>query len=498
MPPSSSVLNLIITLHRAAEMFKVGVFVIHRELTTGTAMQPTVTATLRQGKREIQIGGRVASSVDAAALQQAREQKPTLIPQPLGLAPSFGFGDRLGLATPGHVLAMQQAGGGIAPIFAQQSIREMTRTQRTPRDVMDDATFGAILGTWEGICGADADHLKTPADIDHTAAVGFCFFTLDPSGEVDAHADDYSAADLDAAFSKVRGEVDWVDAYKSKTIKLPSGATIDLRETAVKKAAVKYGRAINLAVSLSNHAAQVSKARGAGFEIELSVDETPQPTTLAEHYIIADQCLKRGMKLVSLAPRFIGDFEKGVDYIGDLKALEKSLADHAAIAELLGPYKLSLHSGSDKLSIYTMFSRQTKGRFHVKTAGTSYLEALRVVARHDLSLFRRIIEFSRGRYDTDKATYHVSATLKSAPPAAELKDARALERAYLGLWDEVKGPEGLSNPGRQILHCTFGSVLTDAALKKEVLSVLEGNPKAYQEILADHFGRHLKSLRKGM
>ena len=82
------------------------------------------------------------------------------------------------------------------------------------------------------------------------------------------------------------------------------------------------------------------------------------------------------MKLVSLAPRFIGDFEKGVDYKGDLAALETSLADHAAIAEMLGPYKLSLHSGSDKLSMYPAFARATKGRFHVKTAGTSYLEAL--------------------------------------------------------------------------------------------------------------------------
>ena len=89
------------------------------------------------------------------------------------------------------------------------------------------------------------------------------------------------------------------------------------------------------------------------------------------------------MKLVSLAPRYIGDFEKGVDYKGDVAALERSLRDHAAIAEMLGPYKLSLHSGSDKLSMYPALARATKGRFHVKTAGTSYLEALRVVARHD-------------------------------------------------------------------------------------------------------------------
>src|SRR5947209_6215717 len=122
-----------------------------------------------------------------------------LTPRPLGLAASFGFGDRLGVATPGHVAAMRAAGGDIQPIFAQQSIREMTRTNRTPRQVMDDATKGARAAGWEGICGADADHLKTPEDIERTAEVGFCFFTLDPSGEVDANADDYSAAQIEEA-----------------------------------------------------------------------------------------------------------------------------------------------------------------------------------------------------------------------------------------------------------------------------------------------------------
>jgi len=86
------------------------------------------------------------------------------------------------------------------------------------------------------------------------------------------------------------------------------------------------------------------------------------------------------------------------------------------LARTLGPYKLSLHSGSDKLSMYPALARATKGKFHVKTAGTSYLEALRVVARHEESLFRRIIDFARDRYDTDKATYNVSATLDMLPP----------------------------------------------------------------------------------
>jgi len=416
----------------------------------------------------------------------------------LGLSPSFGFGDRIGLATPGHVESMKRSGGGIEPIYPQQSIREMTRTCRTSEQVMSEAIEGMRQAGWSGKTGADADHLKTNEDVDVTAAVGFTFFTIDPSGNVDAHADDYDEVALRDKFGSVKSEVDWFDKYNGKTVKLSSGTTVDLTEEACMRAAVKYGKAITHALQLARHIEKVHAELGRDYEIELSVDETEQPTTLAEHYIIADQCLSHDMKLISLAPRFIGDFEKGVDFKGDVVALEKSLNDHAAIADLLGPYKLSLHSGSDKVSMYTAFARATKGRFHVKTAGTSYLEALRVVARHDDALFRRIVEFARSRYDTDKATYHVSATLASAPPADQVSSAAELEKIYLENWSDVPQGKGFTNPGRQILHCTFGSVLTEAELGPLVRSVLESHVDTYTDVLADHFSRHLEALRAGM
>src|SRR5882724_4334558 len=98
-------------------------------------------------------------------------------PVALGLDPSFGFGDRLGLATPGHVMSLKRAGSGIKPIFPQQSIREMTRTNRSPQQVMDDALRGMQQAGYTGPTGADADHLKTPEDVNRTADVGFVFFT---------------------------------------------------------------------------------------------------------------------------------------------------------------------------------------------------------------------------------------------------------------------------------------------------------------------------------
>ena len=84
-------------------------------------------------------------------------------------------------------------------------------------------------------------------------------------------------------------------------------------------------RAIRLGQCIQDEAT----ARHQPFEIEVSVDETDQPTSLAEHYIIADQLRAAGVAIISLAPRFLGDFEKGVDFIGDGAALEVSIADHA-------------------------------------------------------------------------------------------------------------------------------------------------------------------------
>ncbi len=419
-------------------------------------------------------------------------------PTPLGLKPSFGFGDRIGLATAGHVAALQRWGAGIEPIFAQQSIREMTRTGRSAECVMADALDAAAAAGYTGPQGADADHLKTREDVDRTSAAGFCFFTIDPSAYVDAQADNYDLATLRAKFAAVREKITWFDLYNGKSISLSTGSVIEITEEAALRAAVKYGIAINEAVDLAHYIAEVSAKAGRDYEIELSVDETEQPTTLAEHYIIADQVIARGMKLVSLAPRFIGSLEKGVDYIGDLAALDKTLDDHAAIAKLLGPYKLSLHSGSDKISMYTALARATGGLFHVKTAGTSYLEALRVVALHDAPLFRRIVAFARDHYDTDKATYHVHATLADALAPEAVSSDKELEKIYLECWEDVPAGKGFTAPGRQILHCTFGSVLTHPEFGPAVRATLQAHPQTYIDVLTVHFGKHLEALKAGL
>jgi hypothetical protein len=410
---------------------------------------------------------------------------PSVSPTLLGLEPSFGFGDRLGSATPGHLEAYMTYGAGICPIFAQQSIREMDRTGRTPQDVICDAAKAISAEGFSEQWGADADHLKTLADVDSTVVAGYTFFTIDPSDYVDEDADDYAPEILDSKFHAIQPEIGWVDSYLGRTVRLRS-LEIEFNELTVRRAAVKYGRAINHSRAVADHIRQATERSGGIHEIELSVDETPQPTSFAEHFIIADQCLESGMNLVSLAPRYIGVFEKGIDYRGDLEALEKSLNGHMEIVRALGPYKLSLHSGSDKLSIYPLVARATGGLFHVKTAGTSYLEALRVVAQHDVALFRRIIDFSRCCFEADRATYHISSELELVPPAEDIASTD-LESVYLD-----------RDCGRQVLHVTFGSVLTDVYLGPAIREILHSEPTTHQQVLTSHFEQHLCALRAGM
>ncbi len=150
------------------------------------------------------------------------------------------------------------------------------------------------------------------------------------------------------------------------------------------RAAAKYGRAIAHSATMYRHLAVAMGGRA--YELEVSVDETETPTSPLEHFFVANELRRLGVQWVSLAPRYIGQFEKGVDYIGDLEAFDVELAKHAAIARVLGPYKLSIHSGSDKFSVYPIFARHAGELVHLKTAGTSYLEALRAIARVDRRL----------------------------------------------------------------------------------------------------------------
>jgi hypothetical protein len=396
----------------------------------------------------------------------------------LELATSGGTGDRLGLATPGHVRAFREVEGG-APIFAQQSMRENARTGRAPQEVIDDAMWGIFQEGWRDSWGADADHLKSTDHIDICVAAGYTFYTIDPGAYVDNEAHTDEPETLWRKFEVLPWSQlnDYPDAMRSRYVgheHVVGENTLVFDEEALLRAACKYGAALAHTARMYHHLAAAMGAEP--FELEVSVDETETPTSPLEHIFIATELSRLGVEWVSLAPRYVGRFEKGVDYIGDLEVFDAEFATHAAIARAFGGYKLSIHSGSDKFSIYPLMAKHTQGLAHLKTAGTSYLEALRAVAGVDPELFRKILALAIERYDEDRATYHVSADKDKVPAPESLAD------------DELAGVLDTFD-GREVLHVTFGSVLD--AYGDELKEVLDAHEEAHYAALKRHFIRHL-------
>ena len=427
--------------------------------------------------------GRLSSRVipwTTECAKYLREHFDWARPQPLGLSATFGAGDRLGLATPGHVRALRQF--LIAPIFAQQSVREMTRTNRSADDVMSTALFGVMAEKFHSRWGADADHLKEIADVSRLAHAGFTMFTFDPSDHVRPDAFRMDGASLDAAFGAIEGAADILKRWRNASIELPGAAgnvVLSLKEEMVKRNAVAYWGALC-------HVAAMSEALKAGMgnrpaDIEVSFDETDEPTPPATHYFLARELKELGVRFTGLALRFVGEFEKAVDYRGDVEEFRKQFQLHAQLARKIGPYKLSVHSGSDKFSVYPIVGEETKGLLHVKTAGTSYLEAVRVVARRSPDLYRAIHRLALERFNTDRASYHVTTDLAKVAPLDTLPDDRL--EGYLNQDDS-----------RQLIHITYGSVLADKSLRGQLFKVLETHDEEHYETVASHIARHVDLL----
>jgi hypothetical protein len=420
--------------------------------------------------------GRLVAETTADNARALRSALPWLTPSRSGLHTSAGFGDRLGLATPGHVRALQAVGAPIRPVFAQQSIREMGRCHRTPRNVLDDATWGAFQAGWTLPVGGDADHLETLEDIDATAAAGFVFFTLDPKAEVDPEAEHADPSTIQAKVAAI----DWsgLESDLEGFTKRYVGQTVDLEhesvaldEESVLRAMAKYGPSLSHAMAMYRRLVE----KGIDCEVEFAIDETDYPTKPAEHVVVVSELKRLGMDFVSFAPRFVGRFEKGVEYIGDLEELRRDFEIHAALARALGPYKLSLHSGSDTYSTYPLIAEATQGVVHLKTAGTSWAEALRVIAHRDADLMRSILALALDSFEANRKSYHLSCDPSRIP-------TRPSDDEVARLLDVVDS--------RQVLHVGYGAILDEFGPR--LYQVWNEHEAEHYAIIADHFEKHLQ------
>jgi hypothetical protein len=292
--------------------------------------------------------------------------------------------------------------------------------------------------------------------------------TLDPSAQIDAGAAAAGGTELEGLLRELPWralEDDW------GTLRRRHAHAAD-DELGLARAAATFGAALARVHDLS-------RAAPADLDIEISVDETALPTTVLAHRFLAIELDRLGVHFTGLAPRFPGRWEKGVDVGGDLGEIAAALNAHARVAAEHGGYKLSVHSGSDKLSVYPLLAR-VEGPWHVKTSGTSYLEGLRVVATADPPLFREILAVAGDSLARDRRSYAIA-------PTAGVPGAAALDDAAL--------PALLDDPdARQCLHVTFGSVLADERLGPALRETVDASADAYADALERHFVAHLEPL----
>ena len=390
---------------------------------------------------------------------------------------TIGMGDRLGIATPGHIRAIRRFHA--SPVFAQQSIRENTFTGRTFDDVVAAVTWSVFQEGYHDGYGADGDHLKDVASIDTAIAASMPMITLDLTEVMRPELADYTDDEIESEFQKLdphvrsRVEAEYVDQrYTIDEVEVP------FTEVEAKRCAVMYDAAIALCRRVNDH---LDQRTGGTYDLEISIDETTTPTLPAHHLFIARELQHRGVAVNSIAPRFVGEFQKAIDYVGKIPEFTEQFALHCRIAETYGGYKLSVHSGSDKFTVFPVIGRETGLRLHLKTSGTSWLEALRTIARYEPPLYRDIHRFVLTYYPTALSYYHISADFDAIEPLDTVSDDRL--PSYLD--DEN---------ARQMLHISYGGIFGNDELRRRLYTALHRFEEEYASALHRHFEKHLLAL----
>jgi tagaturonate epimerase len=391
---------------------------------------------------------------------------------------TFGCGDRLGLASIGHIQAIAQY-PDVYPVLAQQSMRELHLTGRTYQDVVTDVSFQVFQEGFTRGYGADGDHLKTLEDIDSALDAHMPMITLDLSDQMHPEAAQWSAEELEKRFHKLSLDaITFVmELFYHRQWDI-GGQQYSFSREEIYRCTLIYLDAIDYTRDVEQH---IRMRRGDQYDLEISIDETSTPTLPLHHLFIAVALQSAGVAFSSLAPRFIGEFQKGVDYRGNLEDFTIQFDQHAAIAEYFASYKLSIHSGSDKYSVFGIIGARTGMHLHVKTSGTSWLEALRVVATENYPLYRKIHAKALAFFPTASTYYHVSCDLKQIVPIEHLEQKDYAE--YLN-----------SDDSRQLVHITYGGILADAGLRAELFRTLYRYADVLNRYECTNIEQHLTSL----
>lgn len=294
---------------------------------------------------------------------------------------SLGCGDRFGLQGAAQMQAYIDAksrGIDVVPVW-NKSYREHSIIHTAPTDVRVEADAAVKEMGWDGEYYVDADHINLGTVDDFIEPSDF--FTLDVAESIGKSA---PQEDVDEF---VKSMSDYIGQISLSGIDEPLVVT----EAATREIAARYLFAVSEAGQIYSH---VSEKKDSGeIQVEVSMDETEAPQTPVEMLFILAMIAREGIPVDTVAPKFSGRFNKGVDYVGDVAQFEAEFDADAAVIEfaikefgLADGLRLSVHSGSDKFSIYPAMNRVMKKRdtgLHLKTAGTTWLEEIIGLAEAD-------------------------------------------------------------------------------------------------------------------
>jgi hypothetical protein len=359
----------------------------------------------------------------------------------------------------------------------------MARTERNWQKVLDDTIWGCFEAGYIGPFGADADHVKEIKELKEAADCGYTMFTIDPSGFTKNDIGRLSKQELEILYNQIPNGKEIKKLYLGKSYEV-NGQELIFDEKSLKEITLTYSEALNHVVKCYEFLKGYKKDK---FDLEISVDETPTVTSPLAHLFIVLELQRRGVDFQNLALHFLGDWQKGIEYIGNVEEFAKEFSLHVAIAKEIGGYKLSLHTGSDKFSVYPIFAQETDGLCHIKTAGTSWLEEVKVIAIKEPVLYREIHRFALENFEKDRASYNLTTDLSRVSNIDELSDEQ--------LVDLFNKPDS-----RQLIHITYGSILKAKdnegkyIFKDRIYKVLFQYEKDHYRELSNHIKRHLELL----
>lgn len=406
---------------------------------------------------------------------------------------SFGIGDRFGCqgkALLEAIIKSRESGIEIVPVW-NKSFREHSIIGTIPEDVRREANEAVLRLGWEGSFYVDADHIN----LSNVDAFINCsdYFTIDVADSIGKRCDE---GDIDLFIKKCERyignlEVDGLNR------------AFEITKKRLCDAACRYLAAVKEAVGIYRYIA--ARKGEDNFVTEISFDEADEAQSPLELFFILAALGLEEIKVQAIAPKFVGRFNKGVDYVGDVGRFEEQFREDLAVIscakkkfDLPQNLKLSIHSGSDKFSIYVAINKALKdfdAGLHIKTAGTTWLEELGGLAEsggEGLAIAKEIYQLSLENFE-DLCRPYVKLTDIDQFSLPEIEKVTGWDgRKFVGSLQHNQDCPDYNRHFRQLLHLSYKIA---ANMGERFFSALKANKDLISKrVTKNIYERHIRPI----